>query len=122
MNQPSKNKPRKFGEHPHRAFQCLETIYVPENIADKIKVGDRVYWDFDSEQLRVNDKVIWKIPVSRGRYYGCIDSHRHKVVSWVAAKEGNKLKLFTSIELKHPYGETLNPTESESIEIGRAHV
>ena len=49
MNQPSKNKPRKFGEHPHRAFQGLETIYIPENMADKIKVGDRVYWDFNNE-------------------------------------------------------------------------
>lgn len=116
MQQSQSKLPKKFGTDPHRAFQGLETIYIPENMIEKVNVGDKVNWDFEKEQLTVGENIIWNIPASRGRYYGCIDSYRHKVISWVAAKEGRKLKIFTSVDLKNSYGEILKPTESESIE------
>lgn len=99
----------------HRAFQCLETFYVSPNIAQHIHIGDEVTWDFERERLVIKNLEIWKIPVNRERYYGGLDSHRHKILSWVVAKEDNKIKLFTCADLLHPHADSIKSTESQDI-------
>ena len=98
----------------HRAFQCLETFYLAPDIASRVKIGDRVDWNFERGVLTVRDMAIWEIPLNRDRYYGGIDFHRHKLISWIVAKEEQKVKIFTSVELKHPYG-AIPSTENQDI-------
>lgn len=115
MVQNKSAKPLKQGSDPHRSFQCLETVYVPKELASNISIGDLVFWDIKNEQLNINNKAKVKLYIRNRKYYNCIDFDRHNVISWVAAKEGRKIKIFTTVDLKNPYGKTLEPTESESI-------